>query len=357
MVVPNSHPSDHEPIGSFELGLDIGDQSYLKARAKPVLRLHPDLVRKWPEQADVAKELALELLKDVEQKYNEDSDEVIESLRDVLKAIPEDLPEGWSWLSDAATELARDPSALRRSCHYIGGKQLVIVGKRRIDKYMGHADAFSDEDDTASSGISHRNGSPVKLQAHLRGVETFARRYAQGCGLSEDLSDAVACAGLLHDLGKANPRFQTWLRGGNSWLFDVENSDAYWAKSGSAISGSSGIRHELYSVRLAENAQGQLTENETMRDLVLHLIASHHGHCRPFAPFIEGGECEDSTFELNGQSMSHSGPTYLERLDSGVADRYWRLVRRYGWWGLAWLEAMVRLADWRRSEWEETNDE
>ena len=357
VVIPANHPTDHGLLVSLALNLDIGDQAHLKGRAKPVIRLHTELVREWPEQIENAKGMALELLDGVEQKYEEDADEVIEPLREMLQEIPENLPEPWEWLSDAARELAASVGNPRRSRYWIGGSELIIVGTRRVEKYIGDADVFSDEDDTASSGISHRNDNPVRLHNHLRGVESFARRYALGCGLSEKLADAVALAGLLHDLGKANPRFQAWLRGGNAWVFDATDFGAYLAKSGNVTSRSSGVRHELYSVRMAENADGLLPEDKELRDLVLHLIGSHHGYCRPFAPVMEGGECEDSAFDLDGQLVRWSGPTNLERLDSGVAERYWRLVRRYGWWGLAWIEGLVRLADWRRSEWEETHDE
>lgn len=83
---------------------------------------------------------------------------------------------------------------------------------------------------------------------------------------------------------------------------------------------------------------------------MLHLVASHHGRCRPFAPVVNDSEPLRVESAILGPLMSAASDTGLEQLDSGVPGRFWRLVRRYGWWGLAWLEALMRLADHRCSE-------
>ena len=101
-----------------------------------------------------------------------------------------------------------------------------------------------------------------------------------------------------------------------------------------------GGRHELLSVRFLERKDS----DARIAELILHLVASHHGFCRPFAPVVLDLHPEQVVHPVNPE-LCTSSATGLERFDSGVPERFWRLVRRHGWWGLAWLEALLRLAD------------
>ena len=375
IVIPSTHPGPHDRLGDLPpeasdspATLDVGDAAHRLARAKPILRLHPALVDAWPDSV-AARGTARSLLSDLSQKYEDDPHEVAEEVRGLLAELSnaEALPHRWAWLPQTAKELGAEFSsvaALRRECRLVGGRCLILAGRRRMKELAHEAAVFSDEDAAAASGISHRDGKPVPLRTHLPGVETVARRHAAGCGLPDELAEAVARAGLLHDLGKADPRFQAMLRGGSPWSAGeilaksagMPRTPAARERAHAASGYPAGGRHELLSVRLAEAAPALLPEGDELRDLVLHLVASHHGHCRPFAPVVADDEPACVEYTLRGHRMRWSGPTGLERLDSGVAERYWRLTRRYGWWGLAWLEALLRLADWRRSEWEEAHD-
>ena len=98
-------------------------------------------------------------------------------------------------------------------------------------------------------------------------------------------------------------------------------------------------------------------------DLVMHLVATHHGYARPLAPVVHDVEPVD--VGLNG----HKSPTLgsidfratssaheLHRLDSGLPERMEALTRTFGWHELAYLETVLRLADHRASELEQEED-
>ena len=101
--------------------------------------------------------------------------------------------------------------------------------------------------------------------------------------------------------------------------------------------------------------EDQLPVGEIPRELLLHLIAAHHGHARPFAPVRNDLEPEnivapdgfDPQVDLTAESRAALPKPH--HLGSGIPDRFWFLTRSFGWWGLAYLESVLRLADWEAS--------
>jgi CRISPR-associated endonuclease/helicase Cas3 len=81
---------------------------------------------------------------------------------------------------------------------------------------------------------------------------------------------------------------------------------------------------------------------------MLHLIAAHHGFARPFLKPLETIDGDPDEIDLRPLELNFVGATDYgaAALSSGVAERFQSLQTSYGWWGLAWLETLLRLADW-----------
>lgn len=167
----------------------------------------------------------------------------------------------------------------------------------------------------------------------------------------------------LHDIGKADVRFQALLAGLSP--YEMMDRPTLLAKSGrrglsreeanrrrERAQLPDGFRHEMLSVEILTSGNWKF-DSEVDQELLLHLIAAHHGHARPFAPVaIDTADDEIRSLVVNGVSITAEQRRSIvpsHRLDSGIAERFWKLVRQHGWWGLAWLETVLRLADQQAS--------
>lgn len=212
---------------------------------------------------------------------------------------------------------------------------------------------FEQADDLGSDTLPG-NERDIELAEHATLVARLAKRYAEFLGLSDALAAALECAGLAHDWGKADPRFQALLHGsriaalksGKLLAKSVALSDAGRRAARAASGYPAGARHELVSVRLLEQYAAPSPE----ADLARHLVAAHHGRCRALAPPAPEDAVIRVSYTHDGRTMTASSLTGMEAADSGVTERFWRLTARFGWWGLAWLETLLRLADHRASE-------
>jgi len=180
----------------------------------------------------------------------------------------------------------------------------------------------------------------VSLADHSCGVGEWAQRFAHGVGLPDRMVEALRVAGMTHDLGKADPRFQRRLCAKEGEVLAKSDEDDRTAPRGQ--------RHEVYSVAILDVHEELCASVPDQRALIRYLVGSHHGFGRALQP-IRDDRGTSFSVSHEGRVLTYEGCPDLAAAGSGCSDLFASLQRTYGPWMLAYLEVILRLADFRRS--------
>ena len=250
-----------------------------------------------------------------------------------------------AWLADALSRLSHGFNLTLVDLDNGEGYYVLTERHAGTDRPVVEA-AMMDGSDEAGS----LTGTGVTLRRHLDGVGERAEKIARRLDLPPELGRDLCLAGRLHDVGKVDRRFQAQLVGDDPVALEMQ--DEPLAKSlpgvGRVRRYPTGMRHEVASVAMIASNPDVLASAQD-KDLVLHLVGTHHGWGRPLPPIVEDPAPRMLTYIFDGHLLASDSDLVESPLALDMADRFWRLVERYGYHGLAWLEAILRLADHQQS--------
>ncbi len=216
------------------------------------------------------------------------------------------------------------------------------------------------EEPTYGEDWRSRQPWPVALSEHLGHVAAQAKFLCDALGESA-YADALIRAGRWHDVGKAHAIFQATMHCCNKAPDGLLAKSPCYGRHSRRF-----FRHELASM-LAWLAQHG---HEPDANLIAYLVAAHHGKVRMslramptekadggvkrFARGVWEGEVLPA-FEFDGERSAETTLRLaLMELGEGEQGPSWTartltLLDEHGPFRLAWLETLVRLADWRAS--------
>ncbi|MBP2453616.1 type I-G CRISPR-associated helicase/endonuclease Cas3g [Mycolicibacterium lutetiense] len=255
-----------------------------------------------------------------------------------------DNPELFDQIDDILTDPEYSDAVQQLVTETFGAPNQVTVGR----PYEGDEDGevpwlvlrplrvVKDDEETRQTW---GGAQPVTLDDHSLAVARRARSLALHLALSDNEVTALELAGLHHDAGKRDRRFQL--------VLGTQPGSTPRAKSGGASSRSaqlkkaqtglpSGWRHEQLSVVLAHDYL--VDHDRVQRDLVLRLVGTSHGRGRCGFPH--------NATQLVDPEDPALMTTANEYFDHGAWEALIEATHRdFGPWGCAHYEALLRAAD------------
>jgi CRISPR-associated endonuclease/helicase Cas3 len=165
------------------------------------------------------------------------------------------------------------------------------------------------------------------LEEHLKLSKYYAEKLVSKIGINGNEAKAIVYSAGHHDTGKNR---KIWQRSvGN---YDYPN--IILAKSNGKMNSNKlfNYRHEFGSMLDIFNDAEFVEFDDDVKDLVLHLVAAHHGRARPI-------------FSENEIFDQQSSDDDIRLIATPISVRFAKLQQKYGRWGLAYLESIVRAAD------------
>lgn len=353
VIILRSGTAGSEQLGDFfpsapSIVWDRGDEAQFRARRKAVLRFpHPESP---PENSSLLEQLFPEATESPGVPVEEV--EVTPELRAILKEA--EVRHDWEkcvrdYLANEKNKLEVVPYAGRDS------KRGWILFSPKPMKGALQSEVTLEVEDPSERLSLNGAQEVATLHNHCQAVGHFAAQFAELLNFAKEVVDDLYLAGCLHDVGKSDPRFQAWLANGSRQLADALElrakskgnlSKAARERARQMAGYPKGKRHEFVSAGIVAKCEEMLAHAHDP-DLVLYLIATHHGMGRPICEDLMENETGLTTraFEVGTVILTGSVDQQMGQANHGHSGRFWSLIEKYGWWGLSYLESLLVCSD------------